>query len=413
MQILYILSQKPGNTGSGVYLKHITEEAIKTGIDIRVIVGITEHSDLNNISHIPEDLIFPVVFGKDTDVPIAGMSDIMPYESIKFSEFNETMYNNYCNAFLKVFERCTFNWVPDIVHSNHLWIVTALAKQYFQNTPVVASCHGTALRQKVLAPKIEKKIFQYLRKTDKIFALTENQKKSIVEWLKIDENKIFVTGSGYANDIFCLTDKKKFINRKIFKIIYAGKVSYSKGVPYLIEAFKRLDKELLKKTELFIVGDYNNKEGMEIRKLAQKYSNIIFLGKLEQSEVAEKFKDSHLFVLPSFFEGLPLVVIESLACGCAAIITRLPDIETWLHSDLADNDVIKFIPLPKLKSIDEPHEHEIDNFIENLKKTVEYYAYKFFQNDFPDTLKFIKYLSEHSFENLFKRIYKVYEELIL
>ncbi len=412
MKVLYILSQKPGNTGSGVYLNYITKEALKRNIDIRIIVGITHESDLDILSHIPKDNIYPVVFGKDTDFPIAGMSDVMPYKSIKFSEFTDEMYKKYCKAFLNTFKRVANNWKPDIVHSNHLWIATAMAVKFFKDTPVIASCHGTALRQRILAPAISEKNVGYLKNLDKILALTKNQKNEIIEWLNIENEKVFVTGNGYANDIFCMTDNKKFKQRDLFKIVYAGKVSYSKGVPYLVEAFKRLNSKIREKSVLYIVGDYNNNEAKEIIKLAKGIENIIFFGKLDQVKLSEKFKESHLFILPSFFEGLPLVVIESLACGCAAIVTRLPDIENWIDSNLIDNDVIRFLPMPRLKSVDEPEDSEIGSFINNLKVSIEDYAEMFFKRNFPNTEKFIKYITEHSFENLFNKILTIYNRLI-
>ncbi len=412
MRVLYILSQKPGNTGSGIYLKYITREALKHGIDLRVVVGITEHSDLENISHIPEDKIYPVYFGKHTKFTIAGMSDVMPYESIKFSSFNEKMFKDYIDVFANVFNKVRYNWEPDIVHSNHLWIATALAIKIFDNVPVIASCHGTALRQSVLAPFIEKKIYSDLQKISCVLALTEEQKAKIINWLKLDSKKVIVTGSGYANDIFCPVEKK-FKHRNYFKIIYAGKVSFSKGVPCLISAFKKLNPKFSSKTFLYIAGDFNNIEAMQIMKLAESSKNIIFLGKLSQEQLAEKFRDSHLFILPSFFEGLPLVVIESLACGCAAIVTKLPDIEAWIHRDLIENGVIKLVPLPRLKSIDEPVDSDIEGFIDKLKDSIEHYAESFFKNKFPDTLKFFNYISEHSFENLFKKIFKIYQRFII
>jgi glycosyltransferase involved in cell wall biosynthesis len=409
MKILYILSQKPGNTGSGVYLKYLTREALNNNIDLRVIVGISSETDLTHLSHIPREKIFTVKFGRDITFEVAGMSDVMPYKSTKFSEFTEKMYNEYCSAFLKVFKIATNNWKPDLIHSNHLWIVTSLARNFFKNIPVITSCHGTSLRQRYLADFIEKKIIKDLKKLNIILALTEKQKETIVNWLKIDSNRVIVTGSGYAHDIFCINDNEKFLKKDLFKIIYAGKISYSKGVPYLIEAFNNINHELKKRIILYIAGDYNNIEGEKIK---DNYKNVVWLGKLTQEQLAEKFKESHLFVLPSFFEGLPLVVFESLACGCAAIVTELPDISTYFDKELIDNEVIKFIPMPKLKSIDEPHEHEVENFILSLRKAIESYAASFFNNKFPDTTKFLKYISEHSFEKLFKKIFKIYMRVL-
>ncbi len=410
MKVLYVLSQKPGNTGSGIYLKYITKEALKYDIDVRIIVGISNEKDLDNLSHIARKNIFPVFFGQDIPFKIAGMSDVMPYPSTIFSKFTEKMFEVYCNGFQKIFSQATHNWTPDIVHSNHLWITTALAINRFKKIPVITSCHGTSLRQKILSPFIEKRIKHSLQKIDIVLALTENQKKQIINWLQLDEKKLIVTGSGYANDIFCLPRNNMKLKNNKFKIIYAGKISFAKGVPYLVEAFKRIDKKLQNEMILYLAGDYNNSEGEKIRNeiIKENLSNVFFIGKLSQEKLSAKFKECSLFVLPSFFEGLPLVVMESLACGCNVIVSELPDLSAWINKDLIKNDYVKFIPLPKLKRMDQPVETEIEEFIMNLKKGITYYAEKFFSNNLPDSTKILNYINEHSFENLFKKIFKIY-----
>ncbi len=410
LKILYILSQKPGNTGSGIYIKYITEEALKYNVDLRIIVGITDEEDLAPLSHIKRENIYPVFFKKDIPFIIPGMSDVMPYPSIKFSEFTDEMYQQYCNGFEKIFKKVSKQWLPDIIHSNHLWIVSALAKKYFNNIPVMVSCHGTSLRQRFLAPQIAERIVNDLKNIDIILALTDKQKNEIINWLGMENSKIKVVGSGYAHDIFCKSDNNKFHDKEFFKIAYAGKISFAKGVPYLIDAIKNIDNDLQGKVKLYLAGDYNSAEGERIRNriISEKNENIIFLGKLEHEELAKLFAKSHLFILPSFFEGLPLVIMESLACGCVAIVSELPDITCWIDKNLLDNEIIRFIPLPKMESVDKPCDNDAENFTKNIKESISYYARKFFKNDFPDVTKFNKFIKEHSFESLFKKIYNIY-----
>ena len=44
-------------------------------------------------------------------------------------------------------------------------------------------------------------------------------------------------------------------------------------------------------------------------------------------------------MLPSLSEGLPLVVIEALACGCKVVVTDLPGIREWVASSIDDAPV--------------------------------------------------------------------------
>ena len=63
----------------------------------------------------------------------------------------------------------------------------------------------------------------------------------------------------------------------------------------------------------------------------------------------------HLFILPSFYEGLPLVLLEALASGCRIITTDLSGCRELL--DAADPDLVEFVELPVLQEIDRPDPH--------------------------------------------------------
>ena len=50
---------------------------------------------------------------------------------------------------------------------------------------------------------------------------------------------------------------------------------------------------------------------------------VTFLGKLPQKELAKVYNSCDIFALLSFSEGLPLTVIEALACGDRVVMTCL------------------------------------------------------------------------------------------
>ncbi len=65
----------------------------------------------------------------------------------------------------------------------------------------------------------------------------------------------------------------------------------------------------------------------------------------------------HIFILPSFYEGLPLVLLEALASGCRIITTDLPGCKELLGD--ADPDLVEFIKLPVMKQIDRPEPEDL------------------------------------------------------
>jgi len=282
MKILYTLSQQPGNTGSGVYLKWLSYEAIKRGYETGVLIGVNKDFNYRKeLNHIPEKNIFPLKFetGK-LSFPVPGMSDVMPYRSTKFRDMDFNMLELYEECFKNKLLEIKEKFYPDIIHSNHLWILTSIIKDIFPETPLIATCHGTELRQKVFCPEISDKIKNRLKRIDLIIALTERQKIEILEWLEIDENRIKVFGSGYSNEIFKCENKNLPENEIV--ISYAGKISKAKGVPYLIKAFQLVNPPENVNIKLYLAGGYDTKEGREIVNSVND-NRIKFLGNLNQN----------------------------------------------------------------------------------------------------------------------------------
>ncbi len=58
-----------------------------------------------------------------------------------------------------------------------------------------------------------------------------------------------------------------------------------------------------------------------------------FLEGLTHHQVYRLLLDSHVLLMPSLYEGLPIALLESLACGCAPVVSRLPGITDYAISE--------------------------------------------------------------------------------
>jgi len=101
-------------------------------------------------------------------------------------------------------------------------------------------------------------------------------------------------------------------------VLFVGQVSFRKGVPDLIKAFRLLKHP---KKHLRIVGGMLP-EMAQYLKNCRLPKNIEFLGHIPQAELKYIMSRSHVMVLPSIEEGLALVQAQALACGCPLIVTR-------------------------------------------------------------------------------------------
>ena len=145
-------------------------------------------------------------------------------------------------------------------------------------------------------------------------------------------------------------------------------------------------------------------EYQEIRELAEKCPfAVTFAGKITQQELAKKMNRSDVFVLPSFYEGLPLVIIEALACGTYVICTDLPGIRNWIDQNLPDNGVV-FVEPPRRVNEDEPVEEELPVFEKKLAGAIEGIAKA------PGSKPEKEYLEQISWDGLCACLMQVFEQ---
>jgi len=87
-------------------------------------------------------------------------------------------------------------------------------------------------------------------------------------------------------------------------------------------------------------------------------------------QLAEEMNASDVFVLPSFYEGLPLVLIEAMACGIRAICTDLPGIRPWLNRAVPGNGVL-FVEPPEMRNEDEATPESLPAFERRLAAAIQ------------------------------------------
>jgi len=356
LKILHLLSQQPGKTGSGVCLLTMTRLGGEAGFLQRAVIGLPKDAPLPDVPPLSPGDLFPVRFGEPpVPFPIPGMSDIMPYPSTRFSAFTDSMRAGYLEVFAAAMRAAADGFMPDIIHAHHLWLMTALARKQFPDIPLCVYCHGTELRQLQNAPHLAPYVIPGCRAVDRVFALHEENKRQIMEAYGINDERINIVGAGFRADVFRPPDVcVPAVDQKALTVVYAGKISAPKGVPWLIEAMRKVTPPPGKQVRLVLAGSAGDDSARRIQAQATDLPNVIFLGALDQSALGDVLRDADVFVLPSFFEGLPLVVMESLACDCRVVITDLPGSDRWLPKTLCANRVVERVPLPRLVGPDTP-----------------------------------------------------------
>lgn len=410
-RILHILSQRPEKTGSGIYLQSVLKEANKKGYKQAVISGIPAEIEKVDLGNINKENFYPVKFNNDElSFPVVGMSDVMPYPSTRYKDLTDNMLEKYKNNFSKVIKKAVKEFRPDIIITHHLWILTSLVRKLNPDIRIIAISHGTGLRQLKKVSKFKNHVLEGCQGLDMVFALNKYQKKQINRLYNIDENKIIVIGAGYDKEIFYESEKIKKNNEEI-TIVYAGKLSYAKGVKFLVKAFERLNSKIGENIRLKLLGEGNGREFEEIKRLVNmSESKIEMPGSVPQQKLGEIFRKSDIFCLPSFYEGLALVVIEALASGLRVVTTDLPGLKNWLGNKINQSEVIEYIELPTLENADIPQKEDLTGFEKRLMMGLEKQIDKSQKNRFFENEKLKSAVRKLSWEGVFARMEKYFQK---
>ena len=110
------------------------------------------------------------------------------------------------------------------------------------------------------------------------------------------------------------------------RLVFVGRLAAVKGVPVLLEALARLRADDPDVT-LTLVGDGPERDWIERRIAELGLSGAVTItGYLSQSDVAAELARADIFVLPSFAEGVPVVLMEAMATGLPVVTTRIAGI---------------------------------------------------------------------------------------
>jgi glycosyltransferase involved in cell wall biosynthesis len=131
------------------------------------------------------------------------------------------------------------------------------------------------------------------------------------------------------------------------KIIHAGRITQrQKNVLALPDIIQACLKRNLNIT-LSVVGSGADLDELKGKIQSMRLGDVISLeGAVPRDELYSKLLNAHVLLLPSFYEGMPVVPMEAQACGCVPICSRLEgitdavidDSETGFLVDVEDID---------------------------------------------------------------------------
>jgi len=169
-----------------------------------------------------------------------------------------------------------------------------------------------------------------LKHARKIIAVSENTKKDLIELYKGNPDKIEVVCHGVAEQGQSFKDSPE--NRTVLKglslkppyILFIGRIEIRKNIHGLIKAFELLKKKYKVPHKLVLAGP----KGYGYESLNIK-DNIIEKGYVSEEEKSQLLQNAEMFILPSFYEGFGMPILEAQSSGCPVItsnISSMPEV---------------------------------------------------------------------------------------
>lgn len=113
-----------------------------------------------------------------------------------------------------------------------------------------------------------------------------------------------------------------------FDVLFVGNLTLQKGIPYLVEAFRKIDHP---RKSLTLVGSPDRRLIEALSRAGAWIDEARVVGHVPKPELKRLISRSHVLVLPSVQDGFGLVLAEAMACGCVVIGTQntgAPDLVT-------------------------------------------------------------------------------------
>ena len=230
----------------------------------------------------------------------------------------EALYHSFLCTILCILKR------PDIVHIHNIGPGLFIPLLKFLNIKVIVTYHSQNYKHNkwgFFSKRLLKfsEFLVYMFATRVIFVsrhLSENYSH---------ENKIIITNAVKIDfqgiDVTFLSKYNIEENKYIF---YAGRISKEKGVLLLINSFLELQHNF--DLKLVIAGGIDNKTKYSKQVIAFKNKNdrIIFTNYIKGNELKSLYYYSKLFVLPSYYEGNPLALLEAMSYNLQIVVSNIP-----------------------------------------------------------------------------------------
>ncbi|RLE64357.1 MAG: hypothetical protein DRJ47_07880 [Thermoprotei archaeon] len=300
------------------YVYFLSKYLAKNGIEVEIVTSLSQEQSEANVNENMRITSLPPCVNKRFSGPIRYW-----------------MFSKNCAKYLK---RVEF----DIVHACGITAYHYLGSkgrrsvvvQPFGNEEFKAREKENLAKRMYLDLFIRKPKIYCLRHADVVVSEGDLQSQEIMELFRVPKEKIFTLPDGVELDfiqkcISCskLTREELGIQDAEVVLINVNRLAPNKGVSYLIDALWILKSRNKINAKLILVG-----AGPEERRIKEQIKRlgledkVIHFKNIPDEKMFQLYTLADISVTPTLYEGLPLVILEAMACGKPIVASNVSEV---------------------------------------------------------------------------------------
>lgn len=216
----------------------------------------------------------------------------------------------------------------DMIHAYTLFTDGNCARKLSQKygIPYVVAVRNTDVNDFFrLMPHLRNRGVQIMRDAEAVFFLSEAYRKQVFskyipkKYREYIEKKTYIIPNGIDGFWFeKVPSRDKNIDKKSIKLVYAGRIDKNKNVPTTQKAMEILQKRGYE-TTLSVVGKIQDEKEYQ---LIKKNPYTTYYPAMPKEKLIDVYRNSDIFVMPSFTESFGLVYAEAMSQGLPVIYSK-------------------------------------------------------------------------------------------
>jgi glycosyltransferase involved in cell wall biosynthesis len=226
----------------------------------------------------------------------------------------------------------------DLIHAN--WSVNGLIAGFvgvITNTPVITTLRGEDITKAGKSMLYDVALRLCIRLNKKLITVSEAIKNQLSNKFPKQMDKFVFLPNGVDNNFLKVSRSKSRIqvkNEDVLQILTIGSLIPRKGVKDIIKALK-LIKESKTGFRLSIIGTGIEENNLKQLVVSSGMSGqVSFLGNISPQDIPHHFSKADVFILASYSEGRPNVILESLAAGVPVIATQIDGVTELIKENI-------------------------------------------------------------------------------